>query len=994
MKKFLHACLYEKADYDLVEEVQSITGGSGKKHLQRLFDSGLHPRGIKELAARREVRLVYAMHRLLALDYGPDAIEQRLSALQALRDETIDGNPSSLRLNTARVLLQVMKLLIRSSNTPERQLQLAHELRMALIGQPRFIRRQLRRYHLLEMPENWNQTTFDDHVHDANTKGRKTPTHLIMDAWIKGIRQLQVIYYNEVPPAAARELLKAAEIMNIEVRIGLEFTIVGRGRLVKMIWTPRGFLSADNFLTFLEKPEVQEFFNSFAEVNDWKKKQVLAKFNLFNSQFRLELNQRFKVELPEQPESDFLHSIGNRQPSRLHLAEFICTAYTQLLEARIAAATDSDLIAEYRHQLTELTPESLHDRYLADDEMALPADLDTLPVAMRLSQSELADLLYHLPCGCRLCLNLTGLPLEDILEIIYDCGGKITHLETFNLKDYKTGKSSDMMSVNTLRQAINDGNVIRLKRTIREYIERLSQTPGPDNDARIAKLHLILRNIDRLIGFYAQNPLGTRLGSDSTGRYRRLNGMGLAVIESLPWREQRRIVTGKDANREVLPIDASVTRCAAYFPWHSRLPLANWLTGWCKRLNYPFGLGLNKTETWKINDSAARIGGDRPGNIAALGGYWDEPNQEGISLFHPKTMVDYWNCLNSHLKIAIKIILGFIPAFLTFYYTKDWWLLIYFGAFIWLGITCVRNIIQAVLGGGGLRRSDLLKWNDFISWQRIADSLLYTGFSVPLLDLCVKTLLLQKGFNLTADQNPLLVYSVMALVNGSYICSHNLFRGLPKTAATGNLFRTVLSIPLAILLSAALTAILGGAGVANVANIIQQWAAIISKLASDCVAGLIEGYADRMKNIRLRLNDYRIKLQQLFADYSRLEMLFPEADVLEMLKSPKSLLKAIPSEEDVLERKLIINAVDLLYFWRYQPQAPNALKICIRDMTSDERLILLRSQTVLKREKEISQMFIDGLVGKRFSAALAFYLDNNLRYLKAMEHLLETQPEE
>jgi len=30
--------------------------------------------------------------------------------------------------------------------------------------------------------EEWNQISFDDHVHDANTKGRKSSTHLIMDA--------------------------------------------------------------------------------------------------------------------------------------------------------------------------------------------------------------------------------------------------------------------------------------------------------------------------------------------------------------------------------------------------------------------------------------------------------------------------------------------------------------------------------------------------------------------------------------------------------------------------------------------------------------------------------------------------------------------------------------------------------------------------------------------------------------------------------------------
>lgn len=63
----------------------------------------------------------------------------------------------------------------------------------------------LARYHLPEMPEEWNQLAFDDHVYDANTLGRKSPTHLIMDAWIKGLRSLTVAYEYWVQPEAARE---------------------------------------------------------------------------------------------------------------------------------------------------------------------------------------------------------------------------------------------------------------------------------------------------------------------------------------------------------------------------------------------------------------------------------------------------------------------------------------------------------------------------------------------------------------------------------------------------------------------------------------------------------------------------------------------------------------------------------------------------------------------------------------------------------------------
>jgi len=56
-------------------------------------------------------------------------------------------------------------------------------------------------------------------------------------------------------------------------------------------------------------------------------------------------------------------------------------------------------------------------------------------------------------------------------------------------------------------------------------------------------------------------------------------------------------------------------------------------------------------------------------------------------------------------------------VFLTFALTKDWWFLAYCGDFIWLGIKGMRNILQAVLGGGDFRRSPLLRWNDYVSWR-------------------------------------------------------------------------------------------------------------------------------------------------------------------------------------------------------------------------------------------------------------------------------------
>jgi len=292
-----------------------------------------------------------------------------------------------------------------------------------------------------------------------------------------------------------------------------------------------------------------------------------------------------------------------------------------------------------------------------------------------------------------------------------------------------------------------------------------------------------------------------------------------------------------------------------------------------------------------------------------------------------------------------------------------------------------------VLGGGGLRRSPLLPWNSLVSWSRISDSLLYTGFSVPLLDYLVKTLLLDNTFGVTTSTNPILLYSVMGLANGIYLSSHNAIRGLPKGATVGNFFRSILAIPVAVALSGLIGALLGMAGIPDATGILQKWAAIISKFASDGVAAFIEGIADRQANIKARIAGYKMKITQLFSVFSKLDLMFPEEDVLEMLQSPKIMMRTLSKEARDLEKLIIVNALDLMYFWLYQPRSRKALSAVLQSMSREEWLIFYRSQLILKRHKEISQVFVDGLVGKDFSKALSFYLDQSPQYLADMEKL-------
>jgi hypothetical protein len=174
--------LFDKRDHELLSIVNEVCDRNDKlKYLKKLLDPYLHPHGIKEMVAPQGLRIAYAMLNLLdSLDVG--RAKDRISALRSLRGEILNVTRSAMRNNTGRVLLQIMEELVRSYGDYGRQLKLARDFHIATSGKPHVIRSFLRQYHLLEMPEEWNQIAFDDHVHDARTKGRKSPTHLITDA--------------------------------------------------------------------------------------------------------------------------------------------------------------------------------------------------------------------------------------------------------------------------------------------------------------------------------------------------------------------------------------------------------------------------------------------------------------------------------------------------------------------------------------------------------------------------------------------------------------------------------------------------------------------------------------------------------------------------------------------------------------------------------------------------------------------------------------------
>ena len=116
-------------------------------------------------------------------------------------------------------------------------------------------------------------------------------------------------------------------------------------------------------------------------------------------------------------------------------------------------------------------------------------------------------------------------------------------------------------------------------------------------------------------------------------------------------------------------------------------------------------------------------------------------------------------------------------------------------------------------------------------------------------------------------------------------------------------------------------------------------------------------------------------------------MLFPREDALLQLARTGGLKGRGGVEAHTLERSLVIGALDMMYFWFYQPRAQEVLRAWVRTMSDVERAVFARTQLVLLREREVSQMLVDGLLGRHFSRPLAFYLDRRKEYLRAVLRL-------
>ncbi|MBQ9453914.1 MAG: hypothetical protein IJU65_11595, partial [Desulfovibrio sp.] len=125
--------LFDPQDYKLIQMVNNTVAARAHNNALTPPESDLHPNGIIEMTSEHGLRLAAAVIVLLESLEAGDANE-RIRALRRLHDEVLYSTHSSLRNNTARVLVQIMKDLVRSYDDHARQIPLAHEFHSAVRG--------------------------------------------------------------------------------------------------------------------------------------------------------------------------------------------------------------------------------------------------------------------------------------------------------------------------------------------------------------------------------------------------------------------------------------------------------------------------------------------------------------------------------------------------------------------------------------------------------------------------------------------------------------------------------------------------------------------------------------------------------------------------------------------------------------------------------------------------------------------------------------------
>ncbi len=496
-----------------------------------------HPLGVARWFKKRRISIAEA-YLMVLRDLDSRHARERLRALKMMVDASFHTQALDMPLNTARVQMALIKEAVKSRDDRRRQLELLQDFSTSTYGQTQTIRRFLDRLGLVELPETGKRLKdlaagWDFHVHDTATQGRKNPTQILIDAFIKGMSEITLAYNGATAIETMEEAVEAGRVVGIKVNIGIEIGLDFEGeRFHFMALLPETRRAEDvrNYFAAHRK-ELKPLLSGLEEDQQGRVEALRRMIAAFNEGPLAELNEGFPerkiYRIPRLRMKDLAAFVPLRSANRAHLGEFLWQYYKPAMFARVlhlkaqrakarrdrrnGLISDWDLgIIESRYgkarvEYRMMNPESLRRRFFPE-----PAEADHASAFDDLSR--LRRILRQSDCRLKLIQ-----PLEHgcgrVARLIEAGRGQIDQIEIYNIRD---SVRRDPNEISRLCRIVNEEN-------------RRAQREG----------HPVLVPV---------------LGSDATGRSPDIPGMGFIRSDSVMGKY------GKRWRRHHIALPAAVSR--------------------------------------------------------------------------------------------------------------------------------------------------------------------------------------------------------------------------------------------------------------------------------------------------------------------------------------------------------------------------------------------------------------------------------------------------
>ena len=922
--------------------VDALSFGSAYHKMRRLLNERIdspesipdfppsHPAGFMRELKKRRIGIVESYLTIVrSLESGRH--QERIQALRLLEEQAFHSKNLTMPLNTARVQMALMKEAIKSRDNKRRQLELLHDFTVSAYGQPSVIRGCLDQLGIIELPETGARIAdleagWDPHVHDNSSYGRKTPSQLVIDAFIKGISEITVAFDDLHDRGNVEELLEAGSILGVRVGIGVEFSVRACGQRFHFLFELPRPGSAAELRAFLDlhQPDLEDFFYCLDRNRESRLGSIRDLIENFNAVYLRGLNEGYPAGSMYALAPLDLSQAGEIAPlrnmNRLLLGEVLYASWKPVLlrrvllaksrlaeiqdqwERREASRGDLDAAArrygELRDEYTGLNPEELRARFFTEPRLSdyptVFTDLAAACTPLRAAGGALR-ILHPLEHG-----------LEDACRVVLACREWLDHVEVYNMYDGIERPPDDILRFSRFINALNGRRAEEVTRALAEC----GVAPGPD----------LAESVRRAVSDPGGRPLVPMCGSDSTGRSTTIPGMGFIFSSRLhgPYRRRYR------------------ERHFALPPLVSRIIAAG---------------GSPVEEGPGDAPGRARHGrraGDAPDLVISMGkSEHFTPNRIGDET--EVTPVPFFRALrylNPWLLNLVFVGAGFAVATAALGWQY---------ALLWFGITTLRHVVVDLVARQGHRVTEwTLKEVDF---RNVARSLFWTGVSVPLLALV--SFLFDRAWPAGASGHAyqFAKYFVIAGVNGLYLVAHNTLRGFGKGVRWANLFRALISWPFASLFAPLLDLL-------AVPSIVQ------AKLWSDLVGGVIEGSGKFIRSVRLTRRD----LSEILPDACARGSAGWETGMLDLLyifgretRSRDSLREILFGKRNLLER-----AEDVLRGHRERPRPRVQEYQALRSVFADESAYLCLSDFVIQHYRQEWAVLLVDLLSRQFFAFRAW----------------------